>query len=100
MMIAPSKCSSIGRKQPRDSRNELRNIWPRSHGSVRLDASEFHHLGPLLRFRSYEFAEIGGRAWKPEEPNSTNRALSLGLTSPALISLLSRSMISGGVFLG
>src|SRR5262249_10591425 len=33
-------------------------------------------------------------------PRSTSRALTLGLASPVLISLLSLSMISAGVFLG
>src|SRR5262249_35125668 len=30
--------------------------------SLRLDARELHHLGPLLRFRGDEPAEVGGRA--------------------------------------
>src|SRR5262245_8313172 len=32
--------------------------------SLRLDAGELHHLGPLLGFRRHEVAEVGGRPEK------------------------------------
>src|SRR5262249_20816181 len=40
----------------------LWNIRPRSRRSLRLDAREPHHLGPLLGFRGDEVAKVGGRA--------------------------------------
>src|SRR5215813_12378911 len=40
----------------------LRNIRPRSRGSLRLDAGELDHLGPLLGFGSDVLAEISGWA--------------------------------------
>src|SRR5262245_35662280 len=52
---------SFGGHQRRDSRNgTLWNILP-IRGSVRLDARELDHLGPLLGFLGNEFPEIGGR---------------------------------------
>src|SRR5262245_38627345 len=45
----------------RHSRNGIYGIsWP-IRGSVRLDARELDHLGPLLGFLGNEFPEIGGR---------------------------------------
>src|SRR5262249_52936670 len=44
------------------ARRTLRNIRPGSRGSLRLDAREPHHLGPLLGFRGDEAAKVGGRA--------------------------------------
>src|SRR6516162_9886852 len=40
----------------------LWHIRPRSRRSLRLDAREPHHLGPLLGFRGDEVAKVGGRA--------------------------------------
>src|SRR5262245_25410336 len=42
----------------------LRNIWPRSRRSLRLDAGELDHLAPLLGFLADHLAEVGGRARK------------------------------------
>ena len=71
-----------------------------SPASLRLEARELDHLAPLLGFVGDELAEVGGRAGKYRTAQSASRALILGSAKPALISLLSLSMISAGVFLG
>ena len=68
--------------------------------SVRFDARELHHLGPLLGFVGDELAESAGEPASTVPPRSASRALILGSARPALISLLSLSMISVGVFFG
>ncbi len=45
-------------------------------------------------------AKSAGEPGNAVPPMSANRALIFGSASPALISLLSRSIISAGVFLG
>ena len=67
--------------------------------SLRLDASELHHLGPLLGFVYDELAVVRGPG-NGATPSSTSRALSLESVRLALISLLSLSTIAVGVFLG
>src|SRR5262249_31350811 len=42
----------------------LWNISPRSRGSLRLDAGELDHLGPLLGSFGDQLTEVGGRARK------------------------------------
>src|SRR5262249_52710060 len=42
----------------------LWNISPRSSGSLRLDAGELDHLGPLLGIFGDQLTEVGGRAGK------------------------------------
>ena len=69
-------------------------------GSFRLDVGRPDHLAPLLGFFRDELAEIGGRAASTVPPRSASRALILGSARTALISLLSLSTISAGVFLG
>ena len=58
-----------------------------------LMSADPDHLGRLLGFFRDEFAEFGGRARKTVPPRSVNRAFSLGSSRPALISVLSFSMI-------
>ena len=65
-----------------------------------LAPAKRHHLAPFLGFPGDEFSEIDGRARFRVAPISASRAFSLGSTRMALISLLSFSMISAGVFLG
>ena len=69
--------------------------------SLRLDARELDHLAPFLGFVGDELAEVGGRAARaPSPPRSASRAFILGSARAALISLLSLSTISAGVFFG
>ena len=70
------------------------------HGLLRLDVGRPDHLAPFLGFVGDELAEVGGRAGKHRAARSASRALILGSARPALISLLSFSTISAGVFLG
>jgi hypothetical protein len=67
---------------------------------VRPDAAEFEHFGTLLNFIGDELAERGGphRHWKAAQV--CKRRLHLGMASAALISSLSLSTISIGVFFG
>jgi len=64
----------IGRFAERD----LWNILPHSR-SVRLDAGELDHLGPLLGFVGYELAEIGRRARKYRAAEVGQPRLNLGI---------------------
>ena len=92
----------VGRMGPSDfAERTLWNVEPSSCGSVHLDAGELNHLGPFLGFVGDERAEVGGRARKARHRPDRQAAPScLGSARPALISLLSFSTISGGVFLG
>ena len=70
-------------------------------GSTRLDAREFDHLGPFLGFLGDELCE--SQRASPEKrrrPTSSSRAFILGSARAVLISLLSLSTISAGVFFG
>jgi hypothetical protein len=66
----------------------------------RLDVREFHHLAPLLGFCGNKLAEFGGWPGSAATPKSEKRAIIFGSEMPALISLLSLSMIAAGVFRG
>ena len=68
--------------------------------STRLDADGLDDLAPLLGFLSEEPAEVSGRARKDWTGRLGQPRLDLGIGEPALISLLSLSIISLGVFLG
>src|SRR5262245_10449865 len=74
--------------------------WIGTAVSVRLDVGRPDHLAPLLGFVGDELAEIGGRADKRRASKVGKPRLYLGIGEAALISLLSLSMISAGVFLG
>ena len=77
-----------------------KTVWNFSRRSLGLKARELHHLGPFLGFVGDELPEVGGRTGSTVPPRSASRALILGSARPALISLLSFSTISAGVFLG
>ncbi len=51
--------------------------------SLRLDASELHHLGPFLGFVGNELAELGGRASKRVVIGLTTSILSLRVLGQA-----------------
>jgi hypothetical protein len=57
----------------------LRNIWPRSRGSLRLDAGRPDHLGPLLGFVRDELAEVGGGTGKNRTAQIAEPSLYLGV---------------------
>src|SRR5205809_654122 len=82
------------------AKRNLWNIRPGLAGSVQLDARELNHLGPLLSFFGDELAKIGRRPENTVPPRLTSRALIVGSARPALISRLSLSTISAGVFFG
>src|SRR5262245_65147263 len=65
--------------------------------SLRLDARELDHLGPFLGFGCNESAELGGAKNHWDGADIVSRALMSAVASPALISRLSRLMISTGV---
>src|SRR5215813_11148219 len=69
-------------------------------GSIRFDARELHHLGPLLGFRGDEAAKVGGRARNHCTAQIGEPCLKLGSARAALISLLSLLTISAGVPVG
>src|SRR6266567_4276818 len=78
----------------------LRNIGsglPRQSGLMLAAWITFAHFSVSSTISSLKSAGEPGSA---APPMSTNRALIFGSESPALISLLSLSMISAGVFLG
>src|SRR5262249_26159755 len=81
-------------------RTELWNVRRRS---LRLNARELHHLhlGPFLNVLGDELAELGGRTCKRRVAKVCKPRLHRGIgKNGALISLLSFSTISGGVFFG
>src|ERR1700730_7636961 len=47
-----------------NSPNEFYARFAGIAGSIRFDARELHHLGPLLGFVGDQSAEIGGGGWK------------------------------------
>jgi hypothetical protein len=81
-------------------RREMRNWLGTSLLSFGLNIGCSNHFGPLLGFFDYDPSKSAGVIGNGVAPNSTSRALILGSASPALISLLSLSTISIGVFLG
>src|SRR5262245_15393234 len=82
------------------SRNGCYGIWIGTAASVRLDAGELHHFGPLLGFAGEETAEVGGWAGQHRSTHVGQPRLRLGVGEDCIISMLSRPMTSGGVFLG
>ena len=69
-------------------------------GLLRFDIGRLDHLGPLLGIVGDIFPEFGGVIGIGTLPRSANRAFNFESARPALISLLTLSMISAGVFLG
>jgi len=69
-------------------------------GSIRLEARELDHLAPLLGVVGDEFAKVARRAWKHGAAQIGKTSVIFGSPRAALISLLSFSRISTGVFLG
>ena len=67
---------------------------------LRFDTRKLNHLGPFLGFVREELTELGGREGNAVAPMGTSRVLNLGSARPTMISLLSLSTISSGVFLG
>src|SRR5262245_5582117 len=55
----------------------LWNVQPR--GSLRLDAVEFDHVGPLFRFLRNEFSKVGGRHRHRHAANVDEALLNLGI---------------------
>ena len=69
-------------------------------GSFHLDAGKLYHLAPFLGLVCDELPEVAGCHWHRHATHIGIRAFSLGLASPASISLFSFSTTSAGVFLG
>ena len=66
-------------KNTRDlTERALRNIWPRSHRSLRLDVGRTDYLAPLFGFLLKPFPVIRGRAPATLLPKSASRNLNLG----------------------
>src|SRR6516165_5818165 len=76
------------------------NIRPRLSGLLRLDVGGPDYLAPLLGFVGDKFSKVGGRHRHRRAAQIGYPRLHRGIREPALISLLSVSMISAGVFLG
>src|SRR6516164_6314260 len=92
----PSRAVSIACWQnsaPRDSQNEFYGRFAGIAGSIRFNVRELHHFGRFFGFVGEELTEAVA-------PNSASRAFILGSARAALISLLSLSTISTGVFFG
>ena len=70
------------------------------HESLRLDVGSPHHLAPFLGFVGDKLTEISGRTGKCGAAQVGKRPSNLGSERAALISLLSLSTISAGVFFG
>src|SRR5262245_17024949 len=58
----------------------LRNIWPRSRRSLRLDVRRTDHLGPLLGIFGDELAEVGRRTLKDRYAQGGKSRLDLGIS--------------------
>src|SRR5262249_58742931 len=82
-----------GLRRRRRSRGRLSPItgvkeyWPRSRPSLRLDAGKLHDLAPFLGFVGDELAEIGGRAGKRGSAQIGEPRLNFGIAE-ARIDLL------------
>src|SRR5262245_65918077 len=61
------------------SRNGCYGIWIGTAASVRLDAGELHHFGPLLGFAGEETAEVGGWAGQHRSTHVGQPRLRLGV---------------------
>src|SRR5215475_2472508 len=64
---------------PAISRNGCYGIWIGTAASVRLDAGELHHFGPLLGFAGEEKAEVGGWAGQHRSTHVGQPRLRLGV---------------------
>src|SRR5207244_7080188 len=86
---------------PAISWNEtLWNIWPRSRGSLRLDAGRPDHLGPLLGFVRDELAEVGGGTGKNRTAQIAEPSLYLGVGEAGIGLLVELLDNLGGRVLG
>ena len=65
-----------------------------------LDACKLDDRRPLIGFVGDELAKVGGRASDHRAAEVGEPRFNFGSARPALISLLSFSMMSAGVFLG
>ena len=75
----------------------LTRTMERRSGSLRLDVGDLDHLGPFLGSSAMSLPKSSGDPESGVPPRSARRALSVGSARPALVSLLSLSMISAGV---
>ena len=117
--IVPSPCSMSVQAMPRQPSSpasasptgppptirtgrflHVRALLGPDFASLCLEARELHHLGPLVSFLSDKFREVGGRAYKLQRTEFCESRLQTSSVSPALISLLRKSTIPTGVFLG
>src|SRR5262245_66550265 len=87
-------------RRPLFAERALRNIWPRSRRSLRLDVGRPDHLAPFLGFVGDEFPEFSGGHKCRLEAHVEEAHLHRGSATIALISLLSRSTMLVGVFFG
>ena len=71
-----------------------------SNASIGFEAGKLDHLPPFLSFIGNELAELRSRSRKYRHARVGKPPLDVGSAKPALISLLSLSMMSMGVFLG
>src|SRR5262245_6460228 len=78
----------------------LRNIWPDRAGHSGLMFAARITLPHFSVSSAMSLAKSAGESTSTSPPRSASRALILGSARPALISLLSLSTISVGVFLG
>ena len=69
-------------------------------GSICLDASELHHLAPLLGFVGDELAEVGAREREHVATQVGKARLDLGIGKASVDLLVEFVAISAGVFLG
>src|SRR5262249_18418423 len=58
---------------------DVTEYWAAVDGSLRLDAGELHHFGPLLGFAGEETAEVGGRAGQHRSTHVGQSRLRLGV---------------------
>src|SRR5207253_2640578 len=82
----------------RHSRNGRYGTWRRPYSGLMLAARIT--LPHFSVSSAMSLAKSAGESASTSPPTSASRALSLGSARPALISLLSFSTISAGVFLG
>src|SRR5215467_3983655 len=96
-------CTTKTRRRHQLTRSAGRALWnlgwvfPRS---FHLDACELYNLAPLFNSSVMNLPNALGAIGISAPPKAARCALIVGVASPALISLLSVSTISVGVFLG
>jgi hypothetical protein len=81
-------------------RTGVTEYWIGLTASLWFDASELHHLAPFPGFVGDQPAKVGGREHEHIATQVGKPRLDLGIGKPALISLLSLSTMSAGVFFG